>query len=77
MDDRVRKLHGRIRALHRSSAGERRRYPADLGAEIVTVTRAGQAAGRSVCSLARHASVGTHTDQMALPAAPTAVATGD
>ena len=53
MDDRVRQLQLRIRALHRGQPANRIRYPQELRAEIVAVAGAGHAAGRSINSLAR------------------------
>jgi transposase-like protein len=53
MDHRIRQLRGRIRALHRGHARTGTRYPEDLRAEIVTLARAGQAAGRSLSSVGR------------------------
>ena len=61
MDDRVRQLQSRIRALHRRQAGSRIRYPEDLRAEIVAVTRAARAAGRSVNRLAQDLGVSSPT----------------
>ena len=61
MPDRIQTLQGRLRAVHRGRAGGRQRYPADLRAEIVTVTRAGRGAGRSVRSLARDLGVSAPT----------------
>jgi transposase-like protein len=53
MDERIRQLQYRIRALHRGHAKTGTRYPEDLRAEVVTLARAGRAAGRSLSSLAR------------------------
>lgn len=61
MDDRVAKLQLRVRALHRGQAGSQIRYPENLRAEIVAVTRANRTAGRSVCRLAREIGVSAPT----------------
>jgi len=53
MDDHIRQLRVRIHAQHREHARTGTRYPEDLRAEIVTLARAGRAAGRSLGSLAR------------------------
>ena len=53
MNDRVRQLQLRIRALHRGQARSQIRYPEDLRAEITAVAQAGRTAGRSVYRLAR------------------------
>ena len=53
MDDHIRQLRIRIHAQHRGHARTGTRYPEDLRAEIVTLARAGRAAGRSLGSLAR------------------------
>ena len=50
MDDRIRKLKLRVRALHQGQVASQVRYPEDLRAEIVSVTREARAAGRSVYS---------------------------
>ena len=57
----IRTLQRRIRAVHRGHGGGRWRYPAALRAEIVTVTRAGRAAGRSLRRLARDLGVSAPT----------------
>ena len=61
MDDRVRQLQLRIRALHRGQPANRIRYPQKLRAEIVAAAGAGHAAGRSVNSLARALGVSVPT----------------
>jgi transposase-like protein len=53
MDDHIRQLRVRIRALHRGHARTGTRYPEELRAEIVTLARAGRATGRSLSSLAQ------------------------
>jgi transposase-like protein len=53
MDERIRQLQYRIRALHRGHARTGTRYPEDLRAEVVTLARANRTAGRSLSSLAR------------------------
>jgi transposase-like protein len=61
MDDHVRAVQKRIRAVQREHPRGQRRYPADLRAEIVSVVRAGQAAGRSMRRLARALGVSAPT----------------
>ena len=53
MDERIRQLRVRIHALHRGHAKTGTRYPGEVRAEVVTLARAGRAAGRSLRSLAR------------------------
>jgi hypothetical protein len=53
MDERIRQLRVRIHALHRGHAKTGTRYPGEVRAEVVTLARAGRAAGRSLSSLAR------------------------
>jgi transposase-like protein len=53
MDDRIRTVQKRIRAVQREHPRGQTRYPPDLRAEIMTVVRAGRAAGRSIRRLAR------------------------
>ena len=61
MNDRVRQLQLRIRALHRGHAVSQVRYPDDLRAEIIAVARAGRTAGRSLARLAREIGVSAPT----------------
>ena len=61
MEDRVRNLRLRIRALHRGHAPSQVRYPEDLRAEIGAAARAGRSAGRSMTSLARELGVSSPT----------------
>jgi hypothetical protein len=61
MDDRIAKLKIRVRALHRGRVASQVRYPEDLREEITVVTRAVQAAGRSMYSLAREIGVSAPT----------------
>ncbi len=61
MDNRVRQLQLRIRALRRGHARSQIRYPADLRADIIGAARAARAAGRSIYGVARDLGVSAPT----------------